>query len=84
MTLTLNLAKQLIPSPHLQSTQYLWLDITVALLSLSSMLLTFKYIYEVAFLYSEMQKNNTTTYKTAYDLQREAYAKIVEKNRSFH
>ncbi len=62
----------------------MWLDITVAVLSLASMLLTFKYIYEVAYLYSVVQKQNTTIYKTAYDLQREAYAKIVEKNRSFH
>lgn len=67
----------MIPAPHLHYTQYVWLDITVALLAIGNMLLTFKYIYEVAFLYSELQKKNTYTYKTAYDLQREAYAKIV-------
>ncbi len=64
----------MISSPHLYVTQYVWIDIVVVILSVSNMLLTFKYIYEVAFLYNDRRirdaKNN---YKIAYKQQQEAY-----------
>jgi hypothetical protein len=64
----------MISSPHLHVTQYVWIDIIVVFLSIANMLLTFKYIYEVAFLYNDRRirdaKNN---YKMAYKEQQEAY-----------
>jgi hypothetical protein len=64
----------MISSPHLHITQYVWIDIIVVFLSIANMLLTFKYIYEVAFLYNDRRirdaKNN---YKMAYKEQQEAY-----------
>ena len=60
----------MISSPHLHITQYVWIDIIVVFLSIANMLLTFKYIYEVAFLYNDRRirdaKNN---YKIAYKEQ---------------
>ena len=60
----------MISSPHLHITQYVWIDIIVVFLSIANMLLTFKYIYEVAFLYNDRRirdaKNN---YKMAYKEQ---------------
>jgi hypothetical protein len=72
--LRLLIGKQMISSPHLHITQYVWIDIIVVFLSIANMLLTFKYIYEVAFLYNDRRirdaKNN---YKMAYKEQQEAY-----------
>jgi hypothetical protein len=74
LTLRLLIGKQMISSPHLHITQYVWIDIIVVFLSIANMLLTFKYIYEVAFLYNDRRirdaKNN---YKMAYKEQQEAY-----------
>lgn len=61
------IGKQMISSPHLQITQYVWIDILVAILSISNMLLTFKYIYEVAFLYNDRRiRDAKNSYKMAY------------------
>lgn len=67
LTLRLHLSKQIIPAPYLPYTQYVWLDFVVVVLSIGSLLLTFKYIYEVAFLYNDdLVKSNRDKYKAAY------------------
>jgi hypothetical protein len=59
-----------LPSPHLAYTQYFWIDILVVFLSICSLLLTFKYIYEVAYLYNDKRvKGNREQYKQAYKQQ---------------
>jgi|LauGreDrversion4_2_1035121.scaffolds.fasta_scaffold400802_1 hypothetical protein len=64
----------MISSPHLHITQYVWIDIIVVFLSIANMLLTFKYIYEVAFLYNDRRiKDAKNNYKMAYKEQQEAY-----------
>jgi hypothetical protein len=60
LTLKLQTSKSLLHLPssqvnHLPHTQYVWLDFLVAACSILSMLLTFKYIYEVASLYNDLR-----------------------------
>lgn len=58
LTLRLDIKKQLLAVPNLNLTQYAWIDFVVVVLSIGSLLLTFKYIYEVGILYNQktMQK----------------------------
>jgi hypothetical protein len=61
-----------------------WLDFLVAALSVGSLLLTFKYIYEVASLYNEKRvKGGRDRYKKAYRQQQEAYMEFRKRNRKY-
>ena len=84
LTLRLHLSKQILPGSHLPYTQYVWLDFLVTILSIGSLLLTFKYIYEVAFLYNDKRvKRSRDTYKEAYKQQQEAYLKFRKRNKKY-
>lgn len=62
----------------------MWLDFLVAALSVGSLLLTFKYIYEVASLYNEKRvKGGRDRYKKAYRQQQEAYMEFRKRNRKY-
>ena len=62
-------------------TQYAWIDFTVTFLSVASLLLTFKYIYEVGMLYNE--KKLKYARDAAYREQKQAYRMIREQNREY-
>eukprot|EP00347_Sterkiella_histriomuscorum_P024278 403331685 len=62
-------------------TQYIWIDIGIILLALSSIFFTWKYIYEVAVLYNELKlKFAKSSYSKAYKEQQKTINKIREKN----
>lgn len=67
LTLKLHTTKQMLPTPHLHLSQYVWIDFTVVFLSVVSMLLTFKYIIEVGVLYNDLRiQNAKQNYRKAY------------------
>ena len=84
VTLKLLTSSRMLTAPHLYHTQYVWIDFTVLILALISLLLTFKYIQEVGSLYNEIRiQNATNNMKRAYTKQRETYRKIKKQNEQY-
>ena len=55
LTLRLETSKQLLPMAHLPYSEYAWVDFMVAVCAIISLLLTFKYIFEVGSLYNALR-----------------------------
>jgi len=84
--LSLNMEKEILTdlSINLFWKNYVWIDVVILILAAASLSLTWKYIYDISYLYNELKlKYGKDELKKEYRKQKQQLRKIKEENQIF-